>query len=42
MSADATYVLNPMLKGDQPAASNFLLAAVRRVHAAATKSKRQL
>ena len=41
--SDTSYVLNPMLRGDAaaPAASSFLLNAVRRVHAAATRTVRR-
>ena len=41
--ADTSYVLNPALRGDSAAAaaSSFLLSAVRRVHAAASRSARR-
>ena len=40
-SADTSYVLNPALRGDAPASTSFLLSAVRRIHAAATRNVRR-
>jgi hypothetical protein len=37
VAVDTSYVLDSSLRGDRAAASSFLLSAVRRVHAAATK-----